>query len=508
MRDPVRAKARVIGLTAAAFTGGVMIASAMEWTAGSSAATLLQGAPAAQEVRPVAELSNAFVAISDAVTPAVVNIQGESTRRVPGGHPEIPEQFRRFFNIPEEQGEGGRPIPMQGSGSGFVISRDGYIMTNNHVVEDATRIRVLLRDRREFDAKVIGRDPTTDVAVIKIEGSDLPTVRLGDPQRTRVGEWVLAIGNPLGNLDFTVTAGIVSAKGRPLPIIRETSGNPYSIESFIQTDAAINPGNSGGPLVNIRGEVIGVNSAIASETGYYEGYGFAIPIDIAKRVADDLIRYGRVRRPILGVNITEVGVEDAQLYHLPSVAGVLVQDFPPDIQSPAEKAGLKAGDVIVGVNGQPVSQVNELQRTIASLRPGETATLDVYRGGEKRQFKVTLAEAPAEVIASSGDRAPAEAPASEGKLGIRVAPLTQERAQEYRYEQPGGIVVTDVDRFGAAGRRGVVPGLKIAAVDQKAVGTPQEFEQAITAKRAGEIVSLTVELTDGSHRSINLRMPG
>ncbi|HEX2225436.1 MAG TPA: trypsin-like peptidase domain-containing protein, partial [Thermoanaerobaculia bacterium] len=361
MYDPVRAKLKLIALTGAAFVGGVVLASGMEWTAGSHAATLLQTPPSSTEVRPVAELSEAFVAISESVTPSVVNIQTERSQRIPTGNPGVPEEWRRFFNIPPGgRGEGGEVVPMQAGGTGFLISDDGYIMTNNHVVEGADRIRVILNDRREFDAQLVGRDPTTDVAVIKIEGTGFPALRTGSPDGTRVGEWVLAIGNPLG-LDFTVTAGIVSAKGRPLPIIQETllqqgaENAGYAIESFIQTDAAINPGNSGGPLVNLRGEVVGVNSAIASASGYSEGYGFAIPIDLARRVADDLIRYGRVRRPVLGVSIGNVSVEDVEAYGLPKVAGVVVQDFSMD-DSPARAAGIQRGDVIVTVNGEPVDR--------------------------------------------------------------------------------------------------------------------------------------------------------
>jgi serine protease Do len=423
---------------------------------------------------------------------------------MPQGHPEIPEPFRRFFNVPPT-GENGRPIPMRASGSGFLLSADGYIMTNNHVVEGANTITVILHDRREFQAKVVGRDPNTDIAVIKIDGGRLPSVRLGDPDRLRVGEWVLAIGNPLGDLDFTVTAGIVSAKGRPLDIIRTTSNSPYAIESFIQTDAAINPGNSGGPLVNIRGEVIGVNSAIASETGYYEGYGFAVPIDIAKRVADDLIRYGKVRRPMLGVNIRDIAVEDAELYKLPSVGGILVQGFPDEVQSPAEHAGVRPGDVIVAVNGQEVSRVNELQRKIASLRPGDTVKLDVIRSGARRSFQVPLLEVPQP--ATQVAEAPAPQPTSAGRLGVRVAPLTAELARDYQYKQAGGVVITDVERFGAAGRKGVPEGFKVLRANDQPISTPQDFERVVSGVKAGGIISLALEGPEGTNLIVNVRIP-
>ena len=501
MLDPVRAKARIIGFTAVAFLGGVVLASGMEWTAGSHAATLLQSPPPAGEVRPVAELSEAFVAISESVTPAVVNIQVERPGRGGAGSSDLPESFRRFFDIPEDDAA---PRLQQGAGSGFLISQDGYIMTNNHVVEDATQILVILKDRREFSARVIGRDENTDIAIIKLEGSGFPSVRLGDPEQTRVGEWVLAIGNPLGNLDFTVTAGIVSAKGRPLGIIRETTRSNYTLESFIQTDAAINPGNSGGPLVNIRGEVIGVNSAIASNTGYYEGYGFAVPIDIARRVADDLIRYGKVRRPILGVTIDEVSVEDAEYYRLPSVAGILVEDFSMQ-NSPAERAGLRPGDVIVGVNGQQVAMVNELQRRIASLSPGDRVTLDVVRRGERERMQVQLTEA--QITPTQVSAAPPAARSGSG-IGIEVAPLTAETARGTRFQQLGGLLITRVEPMSPADRKGIEEGsLKVVAVEGEPVNSPSDYQRLVSSKRSGQIVSLTLEADNGVKRIENIRVP-
>ncbi|MBW3629986.1 MAG: Do family serine endopeptidase [Gemmatimonadetes bacterium] len=503
MLDPVRAKARIIGFTAIAFMGGVVLASGMEWTAGSHAAALLQSPPAAREVRPVAELSEAFVAISESVTPAVVNIQVERPPRSSAGSSDLPESFRRFFEMPEGDRE---PRPQQGAGSGFLISADGYILTNNHVVEDATAIKVILKDRREFLARVIGRDPNTDIAVIKLEGTGFPSVRLGDPEQTRVGEWVLAIGNPLGNLDFTVTAGIVSAKGRPLGIIGQTTQSSYTLESFIQTDAAINPGNSGGPLVNIRGEVIGVNSAIASNTGFYEGYGFAVPIDIARRVGEDLIRYGKVRRPILGVSIQDVSVEDAEYYRLPSVGGILVEDFSME-NSPAQRAGLRSGDVIVAVNGNNVTQVNELQRRIASLNPGDRVTLEVIRGGDRQRLQVQLAEAPSTATQIAAESPAARAPTQNG-LGIEVAPLTAETARGTRFQQLGGLLVVDVEPLSPADRKGISEGrLKVVSVDGQAVNTVAEYQRLVNAKRSGQIVSLTVQTDTGANRIVNIRMP-
>lgn len=508
MLDPVRAKARLIGYTAAAFVGGLLLASGMEWTTGSHAATLFQvGTPSITEVRPVAELSEAFVAISESVTPAVVNIRTETTQRVPAMHPQVPEPFREFFR---GQPQPGQSVPLQGEGTGFLISPDGYIMTNNHVVEGAEQITVILQDRREFPATIVGRDPTTDVAVIRIEGSGFPAVRLGDPQATKVGEWVLAIGNPLG-LDFTVTAGIVSAKGRPLPIIRSTLSQQgfeqptQAIETFIQTDAAINRGNSGGPLVNLRGEVIGVNSAIASESGLSEGYGFAIPIDLAQRVADDLIRYGRVRRAILGVNVTPVTPEDQEVFGLPAIAGAVVQGFSGDA-SPAAQAGLERGDVIVAVDGEPIDQSNQLQRTIASRRPGDRVRVDVIRYGERKQFVVRLGEAPTPTVATRDGPAAEAAPA--GRLGVRVAPLTAEDARRLEYREPGGVYIAEMERFGALARQaGDFRNWKVVRVDRQPIETVEDFDRVVRGKSPGEVISLDLESPRGDRSIVNVRIP-
>jgi serine protease Do len=334
-------------------------------------------------------------------------------------------------------------------------------------------------------------------------------VRLGNPEATRVGEWVLAVGNPLG-LDFTVTAGIVSAKGRPLPIIRETLSRQdqqtaqLAIESFIQTDAAINPGNSGGPLVNLRGEVIGVNSAIASSSGFSEGYGFAIPIDLANRVADDLIRYGQVRRPILGVSINEVTVEDAEVFGLPSVAGAVVQSL--SDRSPAQQAGIAQGDVIVAVDGQPVARVNELQRRIAARRPGDRVRLDVIRYGERRQVEIRLAQADAPTFATAPR--PTTEPTTEGRLGVQVAQLTTERAQELGFAQAGGVVMTDVQRHGPIGRLNLGPGWKIVALDRQEIRDVQQFERMLRGKQAGSVASLLLEAPTGQQQLFNVRIPG
>src|SRR5438874_4501422 len=306
-------------LVAMAFALGLAFASAFRLPTRGEAAvrSVLQdtGRPLPQ-AKAAVDLGDAFASVAEHVKPAVVFIKSErrervSSRRVPS--------FDDFFNSPR------RPQPELGSGSGFIVSQDGYILTNNHVVQGADRVTVRLFDNREFTAKTIGTDPNTDLAVIRIQASNLPTVRLGDADSTKIGNWVLAIGNLRGEaFTFTVTAGIVSAKGRGLQTLNQSR---YAIQDFIQTDAAINPGNSGGPLVNVRGEVIGINSAIASETGYYAGYGFAIPINLARTVMDQLVKTGHVERAVMGIGILDADENDAAAVGLKQITGVVVKSY-------------------------------------------------------------------------------------------------------------------------------------------------------------------------------------
>jgi serine protease Do len=370
------ARARVGAAILTAFVSGLVFASAADLTRfGWAQQGQTASRPSAKEVKPLADFGSAFEAIAEHVTPAVVSIQTQRVARpgrraVPRGTPPGIEDFFRQFDVPQQD------RLQEGSGSGFIVSRDGYILTNNHVVADADRVEVGLLDKRTFTARVVGRDPTTDVAVLKIDANNLPVVTLGDDATARVGQWVLAIGNPL-QLDFTVTAGIISSKNRGL---RNLLPSRYAITDYIQTDAAINPGNSGGPLVNIRGEVIGVNSAIASQTGFYAGYGFAIPISLAKQVMDDLVAQGRVRRAVLGVAINDVTSNAAQAAGLREIEGVLVEAYSPSQElSPAARAGIELGDVIVAVDGKATPRVSTLQRIVRGFKPGETVTVDVVR---------------------------------------------------------------------------------------------------------------------------------
>jgi serine protease Do len=440
-------------------------------------------------VRSIADASNAFVSISEYITPAVVSIQSErdpraNQRRRPGQQ-QLPPGFEEFFRMDPQQQR-----PQESSGSGFIVSRDGYILTNNHVVEGADRIRVAMQDRRIYDAKLIGRDPSTDVAVLKIEGRNFTPLSFGDDETLRVGEWVLAIGNPLG-LDFTVTAGIVSAKGRGLSGLNPDA---YAITDFIQTDAAINPGNSGGPLVNSKGEVIGVNTAIASQTGFYAGYGFAIPITLAKQVMDDLIAHGEVRRAVLGVSINEVTPEDAQVAGLRTIAGVKVSGYPGE-DSPARRAGMEPGDVITKVDGKPVDRVSALQRAIRAKKPGDNVELEAMRYGTRRTFRVRLAAAPTETRVAQAEE-PAATPPTTSRLGISVEPVPAEFVTARRLpEQYRGLRVANVE-VGSPSYERLGPNDVIAEVlypqPKQRVQSMDDLQRALDRVKPGEILSLLV----------------
>src|SRR5213593_2405203 len=443
--------------------------------------------------KAVADLGDALVAVAEHVKPAVVFIRSQhveraDNQRLPPGFEDFFPQFRR------------RPQVEQGSGSGFLVSPDGYILTNNHVVAGADKVTVRLYDKREFTAKVVGTDANTDVAVIRIDARNLPTVGFGNSDSTRVGEWVLAIGNPL-EFNFTVTAGIVSAKGRLLQGLPHPS---YGIQDFIQTDAAINPGNSGGPLVNIQGQVIGINSAIASETGFYSGYGFAIPINLARTVMDQLVKTGHVERAVMGIRINDATQEDAEAVGLKQITGVVVKSYTDD-NSPAKKAGIQLGDVIVALDGESIDNTPQLQQKVAFKKPGETVEITVLRqGGEKRTVTVRLARAPSEAdseVAAASSKAKGDAASSkEEMLGISVEPLTQDDARDPRLrpvvQRGGGLIVTDVSPDGPAYQRLLAaddggPDI-IVAVNGAPTRTRAALREALRKVKPGEVVTLQV----------------
>jgi serine protease Do len=490
------------GLVALAFALGLLFAGLLDLPNRSAAqeqgrqanAIAKVPAPSIPAALPLQELSEAFAAVAEHVKPSVVYIRSRRTETA-GRQQRIPPGMERFFPRFRQRDE-----IEQGSGSGFVVSADGYILTNNHVVEGAEQVTVRLLDRREFKAKVIGTDPNTDVAVLKIDAKGLPPVALGNSEDARVGEWVLAIGNPLGEgLTFTVTSGIVSAKGRALQGL--PGRGQGSIQDFIQTDAAINPGNSGGPLVSVRGEVIGINSAIASETGFYSGYGFAIPINLARTVMNQLVETGSVHRAALGVSIDNVTLEDAAYVGLPEIRGVVVKDIPND-DSPAKAAGIMPGDVIVSVDSKPVERVGQLQQVIGFRKPGDVVKVEVARkGGVRKTYDVRLQalnDKPqlAGLDESDTDRA-GTAGGSVNRMGISVEPVTADLAQQLQLPQNmRGLIVTDVTPGGPAWetlvddpRNG--PDI-ILSVEGKPVKTEADLRNALKLEKPGSIVSIGV----------------
>jgi serine protease Do len=441
-------------------------------------------------------LSAAFRQASRAALPGVAYIQVETAARNVSA--QVPEQLR---GTPFEEMFGGRQqrvAPQASSGSGFIISADGYVVTNNHVVENASRVRVILDDRREFDARVVGRDPNTDIAVLKVEGRDLPTVKLGDSDALETGDWVLALGYPL-QLGQTTTAGIVSAKGRSLGMMQRQAGATAPLEHYIQTDAAINPGNSGGPLVDLQGRVVGVNSAIASPTGFYSGYGFAVPINLAKRVADDLIRYGVVHRPVMGVEIRDAGSADAEVFRLDSPAGVVVASDP---SGAAREAGLKLGDVIVAVDGKPVRDTGELMEAVAVKAPGDRVTVDYVRYGDRRRAAMRLGEMDRKPVAASTAGAAADPELSaQGRVGFSAEQITPQIAASVRAGVTQGVVVSEVDPTGPAAGR-LARGFVIERLNGREVRTLADLRASVGALKPGQVVSILARRPEGGQQTI------
>ena len=488
MNDPLRSKLNLLITAIVAFAIGLGIAARFDLTAPG----------VAQEKNPPLRLvsskagnipdqtlpMNGFAEIAERITPAVVTIYVDR---------DVPEHAQRRMPLPFEQFQQDVPPTVRGSGSGFIISEDGYIVTNNHVVENAARITVELFDRRRFDdVRLVGRDATTDIALLKLESDDLAAATLGTSDGARVGEWVLAVGSPgftrgTAPLTMTVTAGIISAKGRNIRIIDESS----AIEDFIQTDAAINPGNSGGPLVNARGQVIGVNAAIASRSGSYEGYGFAVPIDLAREVIDDLVEYGQVRRALLGVQIGAVDAPIAIDYGLERPYGAQVMAVEEGLAAGA--AGIRVGDLIVAIDGEQVESVNDLQRKIRKRDPGETVRVEVVDyDRDRRTVSVRLAEAEAIQSASAVPEAAANAP---DPLGLEVEDLTVDARQALDLPRDlDGVVVTDMDRFGQFAQRwpSRTENPVIVSVNRSEVSSVEDYRREIAKVGPGDVVSLLV----------------
>jgi serine protease Do len=466
------------GLTVALAAGGYTLYQSFPATV--HAATVVPTQPATPQM---ARALPDFSTLVDTYGPAVVNISVTQIQKTSASGPQMRgldpndpfyEFFRRFQIPMPDQGESS---PVHGLGSGFIVSPDGVILTNAHVVKDASEVTVKLTDKREFKAKVVGSDAQSDIAVLRIDAKDLPVVKLGNSQDVRVGEWVVAIGAPFG-FENSVSAGIVSAKARSLP--------DGTYVPFIQTDVAVNPGNSGGPLFNLKGEVIGINSQIYSRTGGYQGLSFAIPIDLATKVEQQIVKYGKVTRGRIGVTIQEVSQPLADSFGLKKPDGALVSSVEKD--SPAEKAGLEPGDVILKLNGKDVSRSIDLSSSVADLKPGAKAELSVWRKGAPRDITVTVGEMKAaNKVASAGSEG-----GGSGRLGVGVRALTPEERKETGIS--GGVVVENVNANSAAARAGIEPGDVIVALNSTPINNAAQLKSALD--KSGKHAALLVRRED------------
>lgn len=445
-------------------------------------AVLLGAAPdvGAQDVYT----GNPVVKIAREAFPAVVNIDTEKmVTRSPFPFGDDP-LFREFFG---EQGKRFSDIvPMRGAGSGFLVTADGYILTNNHVVAEADKITVTLSTGKEYPAKLVGRDPTFDLAVVKIDARDLPILALGDSDKLEVGEWVAAIGNPFG-LEHTITVGVISAKNRNI------HARDVNFQGFLQTDAAINPGNSGGPLLDLTGKVVGINTAIIP---YAQGIGFAIPVNMAKQVMDDLVNFGKVRRGWLGIYLQPVTEEIADAYGLKNTEGALVSDVLGD--SPAFRAGLQRGDVIVALDGQALKNHQDLSFAVRKHLAGDEVTLAVMRRGERKEIRVRLGELPGQAEASSPDGG-----VMEEKLGVAVTPTDNALRSKYNLGDQKGMVVTEVKRGTPAERLGIREGDLVLEANGMPVPDEASWNKALGKGNKGVVLLI---FREGRTFFISLRM--
>ena len=467
---------------------GLGISSELNW---HSKALSRESTISKEAIDILSRTGQAMAEVAAAVKPSVVNISSTKTVKTSGAQSPFADDpfFRRFFG--DEFGHSARPREHKQSalGSGVIVDKDGYILTNNHVIKDADEIKVKLSDKREFKGKVIGTDPKTDLAVIKIDSNHLPVIRLGDSEKLKIGETVIAIGNPFG-LSQTVTSGIVSATGRANVGIAD-------YEDFIQTDAAINPGNSGGALVNVKGELVGINTAIFSTSGGYQGIGFAIPSSMAKVVMNNLIKEGKVVRGWLGVSIQPVTPELAKQFDIKEDKGALIGDVVED--SPAEKAGLQSGDVIVEYDGHEVSDPSTLRNIVAGTPPGKKVGLSIIRDGKKKQVDITIAELPAQMQKLQGK--------FDNLLkGVMVQGLTPELKKSLTIPvRIAGVVVTDIEDGSPAGGS-LMANDVIIEVNRKRINSMKDYEAVVSRIKTGQDILLLV-YRNGSVTYLSLTAP-
>lgn len=442
-------------------------------------------------------INDAMASASEAVLPTVVYINVETEIKGRGQMPQDEfHDFFKFFGGPEGDES---PNKSRGSGSGVIVSSNGYIVTNNHVVENATEkgIKVQTMDKKEYTARLVGRDPSTDLALIKIDAENLPVAHIGDMEKIRVGEMVLAVGNPMG-LEHTVTSGIISAIGRGRVSMR---GGP-SIEHYIQTDAAINPGNSGGGLYDLNGSLVGINTAIATRTGTFMGYGFAIPVDLMKAVIDDLIEDGKIDRGYIGVFIDQIDETMAKGLGLDKVRGVLVQGLVDD--GAAKSAGIEKGDVILDVDGKEVNSPSELQSKIVFYKAGDKVNVKIWRDGKAITRTVTLKAREEDELTAVNPHIEKEekvkpedlSPIKFESLGFTVTPISSSMKKEYSVEW--GVMVVDVKRFSMASDRGLANKGIITEADKKAIKSPVDLKKLIDSKSEGDVIILNVKYPDRS----------
>ena len=478
---------------------GLVLSSNFDWMVHSIAADRAESAvalgsnePISPELAGLQNLSKAFTEVAKIASPAVVTINSSAVVKQNFRHPFMDDPFfRQFFNVPEQK------QVMRGLGSGVIVNPDGYILTNNHVIKDADEITVMI-DKVEHEAKVVGKDPASDIAVIKIDKKNLPTLNLGNSNELEVGEWVLAIGNPFSDvLDKTVTAGIVSAKGRSLGT--GLGDGTLRYQDFIQTDAAINPGNSGGALVNLRGELVGINTAIVGQSN--AGVGFAIPINMARSIMEQLIKGGKVRRGWIGVQLEDVDEEKAEYFGMDKPKGVQVSEVLEN--SPAQKAGLKRDDIILKLNDLDITSRDQLIAWVGSQAPDTRITMTIWRDKAIKTIPLALAERPAdEELASSEGGEGAEV----DKLGIEVQELTRQLARQYGYEGESGVVIASITPNSIADRKGLREGDLILSVNNDATTSVREFRTTIRTIKAGAVVYMRV-MREQTVYTVALRMP-